>query len=133
MRTVAKCAAIASVVLLTAGSAAWAQGYGNNAGNYGNQSYNQGYNPGYQGANTGNWGNNQGYQGTNAGNWGTNQGYQGANAGNWGGNQAGWDQGMQGSSGQYSENTGAGFSSTNNTNYAFAQRELAQYGYTKSH
>lgn len=119
MRTVAKCAAIASVVLLTAGSAAWAQGYGNNAGNYGNQGYNQGYNPGYQGANTGNWGNNQGSQG--------------ANGGNWGGNQAGWGQGMQGSSGQYSENTGAGSSSSNNTNYAFAQRELAQYGYTDIH
>ena len=101
MRTVAKCAAIASVVLLTTGSAACAQGYGNNAANYGNQSYNQGY----------------------------NQGYQGTNAGNWGGNQAGWGQGMQGS-GQYSENTGAGFGSSNNTNYAFAQRELAQYGYT---
>ena len=105
MRTVAKCATIASVVLLTAGSAAWAQGYGNDTGNNGNQSYNQGYNPGSQGA----------------------------NAGNWGGNQAGWGQGMQGSSGQYSENTGAGFGSSNNTNYAFAQRELAQYGYTDVH
>ena len=40
---------------------------------------------------------------------------------------------MQGSSGRYSENTGAGFGSSNNPNYAFAQRELAQYGYTDVH
>jgi hypothetical protein len=65
MRTVAKCAAIASVVLLTAGSAAWAQGYSNNSGNYVNPGYNQSYNPGYQGANSG-WG--------NQGNWSNNQG-----------------------------------------------------------
>lgn len=48
MNTVAKCAAIASVVLLTAGSAAWAQSYGN-SGTYGSQGANQTYSQNSQG------------------------------------------------------------------------------------
>lgn len=126
MNTVAKCAAIASVVLLTAGSAAWAQNNGTNPGNFGNQGYNQSYSQGNQGANGGNWG-NPGYQGANSGNWGN----QGANGSNWG-NQGSRGEGMQGSSGQYSENSGAG-SGSNNMSYGFAQRELAQYGYSDVH
>jgi hypothetical protein len=80
MNTVAKCAAIASVVLLTAGSAAWAQSYGN-SGSYGNQGANQGYSQNNQGnfGNQGAYGNqtqygNPGYnQNANSGNWGNNQ------------------------------------------------------------
>jgi hypothetical protein len=128
MRTVAKCAAIASAVLLTGAAGASAQGYGTNQSNFGNQGYTQGY-----GTSQGNFGNqsynqglqgNQGYnqglnnagdQGANAGTWG-NQRFQGANA-NWGGQ--GWNQGMQGSSSPYAENTGAGYAN---------QQELQQRG-----
>lgn len=120
MRTVAKCAAIASVVLLTAGSAAWAQGYGNSSGNYinpgYNPGYNQGFNPGY------NQSHNPGYQDGNGGR---------GNQGNWYNNQGAWGQGTQGSSGQYSENSAAGYG--NNLNYGFAQRQLSEFGYTDIH
>lgn len=111
MKTLAKCAAVGSVMLLTAGSAAWAQGYNTNTGNYGNQ----GYTPNTQPYNQ------------------SNQGYQGANNGNWNNSQAGWGQGMQGSSGQYSENSGAGYNSNMNYGFNAARNELAQYGYTDIH
>ncbi len=161
MRTVAKSAAIASAVLLTGAAGAWAQGYGTKQGNFGNQGYTQGYgtsesqsfnqgfqgnqgfnqglnNEGYQGANAGMWG-DQGSQGSNAG-W-QNQGSQGANAGNWSGQS--WNQGMQGSSSPYAENTGAGYANTrrqgfqqqgfsgNNGLSPMAVRdELLRYGYS---
>jgi hypothetical protein len=56
MKTIAKCAAVASIALLSAGGAAWAQGYGANQGftpNQGmnpNQQTNQGFQQPYQGA-----------------------------------------------------------------------------------
>ncbi len=51
MKTIAKCAAVASVALLSASGAAWAQGYGANQGFNPNQGTNQGFQQPNQGIN----------------------------------------------------------------------------------
>lgn len=132
MNTVAKCAAIAGVVMLTAGSTAWAQTYTTTPSS---QSYTT--NPGTQGSYSGNQGSyytgnqgTQGYQGTYSTSQGnTNQGN--TNQGNTG--QGSWGTGMQGSSTPYSSQTysHAGYGSGNNiTTFQQAEQELGRYGYS---
>jgi hypothetical protein len=144
MMTVAKCAAIASVVALTAGSAAWAQTYSSSPSTQGSYSSNTGgytYNPSAQGssnpgANSTNPGTyNQGY---NQGNQGYNQGWNSsANQGNWGtnANQGNWNTGMQGTSTPYGGQSysQAGYGAGNITTYQQAEQELGKYGYSNVH
>lgn len=127
MKAIAKGAAIASVLLLTAGSAAWAQNYTTNPGTQGSYSSNQGsYNTGTSGY--------QGTYGANQGTYGASQGTYGANQGNWNaGNQGNWDQGMQGTSppnGQNYSQSGFGSGAGNIGTYQEAERELSKYGYS---
>lgn len=132
MKTVAKCAAVASVLMLTAGSAAWAQTYSATPGTQGTYSGSQGSNysgnqgsqsTGSQGAGfRGTYGANQGYQGTYGGNPGTSS--SGANQGN-------WNTGMQGTSTPYSGQTysHAGYGTGNISTYQEAEQQLSRYGY----
>jgi len=115
MNTVLKCAAFASALMLTAGSAAWAQNY-STSGNPGT------YSQGSQGYNTG----TQGYQGT----YNANQGTYGTNPGNYGTNQGSWNAGT----GTSTPNTGqtyssAGYGTGNITTYQEAEQQLSKYGY----
>lgn len=125
MNAIAKGAAIASVLMLTAGSAAWAQTYTTNPGTQGSYS-NQGSN--YTGNPS-----NQGTYGT-YGTYGTGQGGYSANQGNWNTeNQGNWHQGMQGTSTPYGQNysqSGYGSNSGNINTYQEAERELGRYGYS---
>ena len=115
MNTVLKCAAFASALMLTAGSAAWAQNYstGGNSGTY---------SQGTQGSNTG----TQGYQGT----YNANQGTYGTSPGTYGTNQGGWNTGM-GTSTPYTGQTysSAGYGTGNITTYQEAEQQLGKYGY----
>lgn len=114
MKTVAKYAAIAGVVMLTAGSTAWAQSYTTSPGA---QSYTT--NPGTEGSYSGNQGSNPT----------GNQGYQGT----YSGNQGSWNSGMQGSSTPYSSQSysHAGYGAGNNiTTFQQAEQELGRYGYS---
>jgi hypothetical protein len=150
MKTVLKCAAVASALMLTAGSSAWAQGYSTSGTtgthNQGSQGYNtgtQGYQGSY-GANQGSW--NAGTQGTNT--YGTNQGTTGANQGSWntgtqgtnpyganqgtyGANQGSWNGGM-GTSSPYTGQTysSAGYGTGNIGTYQEAEQQLSKYGYS---
>jgi hypothetical protein len=100
MKTVAKCAAIASVALLTAASSAWSQTYTTNPGAQGTYGGSQA--PYYTG--------NQGTQ-----TYGASPGAQGTYSGN------------QGSS--YTGNAGYGPGSKVTT-YQQAQQELGRYGFS---
>ncbi len=128
MKTVAKCAAFASVLMLTAGSAAWAQNY-STSGNPGTSS--QGASSqGTQGYNTG----NQGYQGTydsNQGTYGTSPGTYGTNQGTYGTNQGSWNAGT-GTSTPHTGQTysSAGYGTGNITTYQEAEQQLSRYGYS---
>ena len=120
MKSALKYAAFASALMLTAGSAAWAQSYTTNPGTQGSYSSNQGSyytgNPGYQGT----YGGTQGTYGANQGNWNT-------------GNQSGWNQGMQGTSTPYGQNfSQSNFGSNSGTinTYQEAEHELSKYGYS---
>ncbi len=115
MNTVLKCAAFASALMLTAGSAAWAQNY-STSGNPGT------YSQGTQGYNTG----TQGYQGT----YNANQGTYGTNPGNYGTNQGSWNTGT-GTSTPYTGQTysSAGYGTGNITTYQEAEQQLSKYGY----
>jgi hypothetical protein len=116
MKTAMKCAAVASVLMLTAGSAAWAQTYGTNPSST-NPSTPNSYNQG-----------NQGYTTTPG-----TQGY--SNQGTYNANQGTWSSGMQGSSapngGQSSSQAGYGMG--NITTYQQAEQELTKYGYNGVH
>lgn len=125
MKTVLKCAAVASALMLTAGASAWAQNSSTSGTtgtyNQGSQGYNtgtQGYQGSY-GANQGSW--NTGTQGTNT--YGANQGTYGANQGN---------TGTQGSSSPYTGQTysSAGYGTGNITTYQEAEQQLSKYGYS---
>jgi hypothetical protein len=126
MKTVATCAAIASLLVFTAGSAAWAQGYTTNPAV-------QGYSS--QGAQS----SNQGTYNTNQGSWSpgtqsgttypsnqsmSNQGYSA--------NQGTWNSGMQGTSTPYGGQaySQAGYGAGNITTYQEAEQELGKYGYS---
>ncbi len=131
MKAVVKCAAFASVLMLTAGSAAWAQNYSTSGapGTYsqGIQGHNTGT-QGYQGTGT------QGYQGTyngNQGNYGANQSTYGTNPGTYGTNQGSWNTGM-GTSTPYTGQTysSAGYGTANITTYQEAEQQLSKYGYS---
>jgi hypothetical protein len=123
MKTVIKCAAIAGVVMFTAGSAAWAQSYTTSPGAQGSYSTNPGTsssNPGAPGYST-------------PGAYGTNQ--QGWNSNQQGSNQQSWNPGMQGTSTpngsqSYSQ---AGYGMGNITTYQQAEQELDKYGYNNVH
>jgi hypothetical protein len=158
MKTVATCAAIASLLVFTAGSAAWAQTYGTNPGTQGSHSSSTGgytYDPGAQGYSnystnppgsynqgTYNQGSNQGSNyGSNQGSWspGTqsnttspsneNMATQGYSA-----NQGTWSSGSQGTSTPYGQsNTQAGYGAGNITTYQQAEQELGRYGYSNIH
>lgn len=130
MKAIVKGAAIASVLMLTAGSAAWAQTYSTNPGTQGSYSSNPGSYT--YGTTQGNYGTNQGTSGasqgtySNQGNWNpTNQGASNT------GNQSGWNQGMQGTSTPYSGQSysHAGYGAGNVTTYQEAEQQLAKYGY----
>jgi hypothetical protein len=114
MKTVATCAAIAGLLALSGGSAAWAQTYSTTPGTQGSYSSS----PGSQGS------------------WNPNQATQAyPNQGTYGTNQGSWSSGMQGTStpsgGQpYSQ---AGYGSANITTYQQAEQELARYGYNNVH
>jgi hypothetical protein len=147
MKTVAKLAAVASVVALTAGSAAWAQTYSSNPGTQGSYNSSTGgytYNPSAQGSNQGTSGQgsynqgtyNQGYnQGWNStANPGNNQGWNpSANQGSWGSNanQGNWNAGMQGTSSPYGQSySQSGYGAGNINTYQQAEQELGKYGYS---
>jgi hypothetical protein len=106
MKAVVKFAAFASVLTLTAGSAAWAQNY-STSGNPGTYST-QGYSAGNA---------NQGTYGTNPGTYGTNQGS--------------WNTGT-GTSSPYTgqTNSSAGYGTGNITTYQEAEQQLGKYGYS---
>ncbi|MBV8936223.1 MAG: hypothetical protein JO320_27840 [Alphaproteobacteria bacterium] len=113
MKTVAKCAAFAGVLMLTAGSAAWAQNSTTMSGTPGSGT--QGTNQGYYTGGT------QGYQGT----YNPSQGTYGANQGS-------WNTGTQGSS---TPNTGqtyshSGYGMGNINTYQEAEQQLGRYGYS---
>jgi hypothetical protein len=136
MKTVAKCAAIASVLMLTAGSATWAQTYSTTPGTQGTYSGSQGSNytgnQGSQGTGSqGTYGANQGYQGTYGGNPGTSN--SGTNQGSWnsGASQGNWNTGMQGTSTPYSGQTYShvGYGTGNISTYQEAEQQLSRYGY----
>lgn len=143
--TAVKCAAIASALMLTAGSAAWAQTYTTSPNTSG--SYNQGT-QGYSTTTPGTQGysgySSQGTQNTNQGNWGSNtttpgsqgyssQGTYNTNQGNWGSNanQGSGGTGMQGSSTPYGGQgySHSGYGMGNVTTYQQAEQELTKYGY----
>ena len=133
MKTVLKCAAFASALMLTAGSSAWAQNLstGGTTGTYNQGS--QGYNPGTQGY-QGSYGANQGTYGANQGNWNTGtQGTNtyGANQGTYGANQGSWNGGM-GTSSPYTGQTysSAGYGTGNIGTYQEAEQQLSKYGYS---
>lgn len=134
MNTVLKSAAFASALMLTAGSAAWAQNYSTsgNPGTYsqGTQGYNTGT-QGYQGtynANQGTYGANQGTYGTNPSTYGTSPGT--SSSGTYGTNQGNWNTGM-GTSTPYTGQTysSAGYGTGNITTYQEAEQQLSRYGY----
>lgn len=138
MKAIAKGAAIASVLLLTAGSAAWAQNYTTNpgttnAGPQGSYSGNQGPsntgNSGYQGT----YGANQGMYGAGQGTYGNQGSWNSANQSNWNTGQGNSNQGMQGTSSPYGQNysqSGFGSGAGNISTYQEAERELSKYGYS---
>jgi hypothetical protein len=124
MKAAVKCAALASALMLTAGSAAWAQN-SSTSGNPGTS-----YSQGTQGYNTG----TQGYQGTynaNQGTYGANQGTYGTNPGTYGTNQGSWNTGM-GTSTPYTGQTysSAGYGTGNIGTYQEAEQQLSRYGYS---
>jgi hypothetical protein len=154
MKTVATCAAIASLLVFTAGSAAWAQGYTTNPAVQGYSSQGaQSSNQGTYNTNQGSWSpgtqsgttypsnqsmSNQGYS-ANQGNWNpgtqsgttypnspsmSNQGYSA--------NQGTWNSGMQGTSTPYGGQaySQAGYGAGNITTYQEAEQELGKYGYS---
>ena len=132
MKTAVKCAAFASVLMLTAGSAAWAQNYSTsgNPGTSGTYSQGtQGYNAGTQGY-QGTYNSNQGTYGANHGTYGTNPGTYGTNPGTYGANQGSWNTGM-GTSTPYTGQTysSAGYGTGNITTYQEAEQQLSRYGY----
>ena len=123
MKAVAKCAALASVLMLTAGSAAWAQNY-SPSGSQGAYPLGQGY------SSTGTQG-NQGTYNENQGTYGANQGTYGTNPGTYGTNQGSWNTGT----GTSTPNTGqtyssAGYGAGNITTYQEAEQQLSKYGYS---
>ena len=128
MRTAFKLAAVAGVVVLTAGSAAWSQTYTTTPGTQGSYSGNQGsYNPSYSGTQgTYNQGSSQGWNSS------ANQGTS-SNQGNWGSNanQGSWNSGMQGTSTPYGGQaySQSGYGAGNITTYQEAEQELGKYGY----
>lgn len=146
MKTVATCAAIAGLLVFTAGSAAWAQSYTTNPGTQGNpnqatQSYSsQGsWSPGTQSGTTyPNSTSSQGYTG-NQGSWSAGNAYpntQGMSGQGYSGNQGNWSSGMQGTSTPYGGQaySQAGYGSPNNiTTYQQAEQELGRYGYSNIH
>jgi hypothetical protein len=134
MITVAKCAAVASVIALTAGSAAWAQNYTTNPGTQGSYSSNPGsytYNPsqGYSHPSQGSW---SGTQGTATQGY-PSQGTYNSSQGNT--NQGSWSSGMQGTSTPYGGQSysQAGYGAGNISTYQQAEQELARYGYSNIH
>jgi Ni/Co efflux regulator RcnB len=157
MKTVATCAAIASLLVFTAGSAAWAQGYTTNPAAQGYSSQGaRSYNQGTSNTNQGSWSpgtqssttypsnqstSNQGYS-ANQGSWSpgtqssstyrnnesmSNQGYSA--------NQGTWNSGTQGTSTPYGGQaySQAGYGAGNVTTYQEAEQELGKYGYGNIH
>jgi hypothetical protein len=132
MKTVAKCAAVASVVLLTAASSAWSQTYTTNPGPQGTYGGGQApYYTGNQGTQT--YGTSPGTPGTYSGNQGSSytgtpgtQGYQGP----YNPNQGSWNPGTQGSSTPPSGQTYGYGASNKVTTYQQAQQELGRYGFS---
>jgi hypothetical protein len=130
MKTALKCAAFASVLMLTVGSAAWAQNY-STSGNPGTYSQGtQGYNTGTQGS-QGTYNANHGTYGANQGTYGTNPGTYGTNQGTYRTNQGSWNAGMQGTSSPYTGQTysSAGYGTGNIATYQEAESQLSKYGY----
>ena len=136
MNTVLRGTAFASALMLTVGSAAWAQ---NNPTSGPTGTYNQssqGYNTGTPGYNTGTQGyqgtGTQGYQGTYGANQGTTYGTNPGttNPGTYGTNQGNWNTGM-GTSSPYTGQTysSAGYGTGNITTYQEAVQQLSRYGY----
>lgn len=138
MKTIATCAAIGSLLVFTAGSAAWAQGYSTNpnAQGYpaqGTQSYTQGT------TNPGTYNTNQGAYNPNPGNWSpgaqsssTSPNTQNLSNPGYNANQGTWNSGMQGTSTPYGGQaySQAGYGAGNITTYQDAEQELSRYGYS---
>lgn len=160
MKTFATCAAIASLLVFTAGSAAWAQTSTTNPATPGSYNSNTGgytYDPNAQGySSQGNQSYNQGTYNTNPGTYGTSQGAYNSNQGTWSpgnqssstyrnnenmatqgysANQGTWSTGTQGTSTPYGgqSNTQAGYGAGNITTYQQAEQELGRYGYSNVH
>lgn len=136
MNAILRGTAFASALMLTVGSAAWAQNYSTSGttGTY-NQS-SQGYNTGTPGYNTSTQGyqgtGTQGYQGTYGANQGTTYGTSPGttNPGTYGRNQGNWNAGV-GTSSPYTGQTysSAGYGTGNITTYQEAEQQLSRYGY----
>jgi len=121
MKKLFRYSAVASIFLLTAGPAAFAQNYNPNYGQGGNPNYGQG---GFSGGNQG-W--NQG--GFSRGSQGGTQGWNQGGMGGQGWRQGGWGQGSGSSQQGSSQQSGIQGQDMNGPTAKDAWQELSKFGY----